>query len=55
MTVADNPSSKLRQQAAHCRMLAKAISDRRSVDALHLTAREFDQQAERLEAAVPAE
>jgi hypothetical protein len=53
--IADNSPEKLRRRAAHCRVLAKAISDRRSIDALHLTAREFEEQAERADAAVPAE
>jgi hypothetical protein len=51
----DNSSTKLRERAAHCRKLAKAVNDGRSIDALHLTAREFDEEAERVEAMVPAE
>ena len=47
--MADNKSHRLRVQAAHCRKLAKAINDRRSIDALHLTARQFEEQAERLD------
>jgi len=44
----------LRSEAEHCRKLAKAVNDRRSIDALNLTAREFDEEADRMEAEAAA-
>ena len=48
--VADNQSVDLRKNADHCRWLAKAVSDRQTIDALRQTARDFDAEAERMEA-----
>jgi len=42
--------AKLRADAARCRRLITAFSDKAAVDALELTAREFDAEADRLEA-----
>jgi hypothetical protein len=42
--------AKLRADAARCRRLSTAMSDKRTIEALELTAREFDAAADRLEA-----
>jgi hypothetical protein len=42
--------ARLREDAARCRRLSNSLSDRRAIDALELTAREFDAEADRLEA-----
>ena len=48
--------ARLRAEADHCRRLATAVNDRRSIEALNRSAREFDQEADRIETAdaVPA-
>jgi len=43
--------AKLRADAARCRRLCTGFSDKRTIDALELTAREFDAEADRLEVA----
>jgi len=42
--------ARLRAEAAHCRKLATAVNDRRSIDALNRTARDYDHEADRIEA-----
>jgi hypothetical protein len=42
--------AKLRADAARCRRLGNSMFDKRAIDALELTAREFEAEADRLEA-----
>lgn len=42
--------AKLRADAARCRRLSNSMYDKRAIEALQLTAREFDAEADRLEA-----
>jgi len=42
--------AKLRADAARCRRLVNSITDKRTIDSLELSAREFDAEAARLEA-----
>jgi len=52
--MADNESAILRDHAEQCRKLAKSVNDQRSIDALIRTARDYDAEAERIEAAAAA-
>jgi hypothetical protein len=47
--------AKLRADAARCRRMVMAISDRRTIDSLEQSAREFDAEADRMEAEEPRE
>jgi len=42
--------ARLRAEAEHCRKLATAVNDRRSIEALNRTARDYDHEADRIEA-----
>jgi hypothetical protein len=53
--MADNEPAILRKHAEQCRKLAKSVNDQRSIDALYRTAREYDEEAERVESLAPAD
>lgn len=42
--------AKFRADAARCRRLVNSVTDRRTIDSLELSAREFDAEADRIEA-----
>lgn len=42
--------AKLREDAARCRRLVNCIADKQTIDSLEQSAREFDAEADRLEA-----
>ncbi len=50
----DRQCARLRAQAEHCRVLASHMNDKRSIDALKQTAREYDDDATRIETAAAA-
>jgi Flp pilus assembly CpaE family ATPase len=41
---------KLREDAARCRRLVNCVTDKRTIDSLEQSAREFDAEADRIEA-----
>jgi hypothetical protein len=47
--VAENNPATLREHAEQCRRLATAFNDRRAIEALERTAREYDAEADRAE------
>jgi Flp pilus assembly CpaE family ATPase len=42
--------AKLREDAARCRRLVNCVMDRRTIDSLEQSARDFEAEADRLEA-----
>jgi hypothetical protein len=46
----DQACAKLRADAARCRRLVGSVTDKRTIDSLEQSAREFDAEADRLEA-----
>lgn len=51
--MSEEESARLRAQAEQCRRLARHTNDRTAIDALQLTARELEAEAERLEPQPP--